>query len=128
MLHLMFEGWTPKYSYHCPPVGNYRLEGSEIRDSHGKSIAICQNNAWLSRGAHYSHLRCRGPVAVAFENPLDGTSEVIGTFDQLDIMGCGIHTGKELLAQLGDDEHWQSGRTGTIWPVVTLSVCDGVCV
>ena len=128
MLHLMFEGWTPKYSYHCPPVDNYRLEGSEIRDSDGKSIATCQDDSWLSRGANYSHLRCRGPVVVGFENPANGSSEMLGTFDQLDIMGCGIRTGNEFVAQLGEDDQWQNGRTGTIWPVVTLSVCDGVFV
>lgn len=128
MLHLMFEGHTPSYSYHCQPSDGYHLQGSEIRDFHGNPVATCEDNSWVSHGSRYVHLRCRGPVVVTFENPASGASESVGPFQQLDIRGCGIQCGNEFLAHLDDDDQWHSVRTGESWPIVTLSVLDAVLV
>ena len=121
MLQLFFEGISSTSSFRTDPSDAYRIEGGCIRDSRGEPIAIRHNESWKARGNFYTHIECVGPVSIAFQNPTDGTSEVVGPLQRVTIISGTLQGDGEFLGLLGRHGEWRHTRTQKKWPAVIIT-------
>ena len=120
MVHLHFDGRSPRHGVVLGPAPWFRISGNFIRQGpNGAIVAMYRRHQWELKGNHYTRWDCKQPGTIHFEDAEGGRTESFGPFQKFHAADGVLYVDDRLFAKFIEEAQlWHSYETENFWPAL----------